>query len=92
MKHPNTGYSSPSYGGFTREDLAGLIFIAFIGVSGLIFFFSSPVLFKKHHSSNFLHQPTKHLSAAELNSEKTANNIIQSHNIIATHSSENTKM
>ena len=91
MKYPDTGFSSFSYG-LPKKDLIGLLIIALIGVSGLIIFFSSPVLFKNHHSANIKNQPTKNLSAADLNSEKTANNIIQANHSIATHNLENTKM
>lgn len=91
MKHPYTGFSYPSFG-LPKKDLIGLLIIAAIGVAGLVIFFSTPVLFKNNHSATVIQQPTKHLSAAALNSEKTARNTIQPDNSVATHNFENTKM
>ena len=89
MKHPYTGSTSP-IPGINREDFIGLAIIAFIGILGLSILFSNPLLFKGSHAANEISQPTKHLSAAALNSEKTAKADFKK--TLATRSSENTKM
>ena len=69
MKYPYTGFSSPFFG-ISKEDLVGLAIIACISVGGL--YLSNPLILDGANAENGISQPTKHLSAAALNSEKTA--------------------
>jgi len=69
MKHPYNGFSSPFFG-ISKKDLIGLAIIAFISILGL--YLSNPLIIKDVNAENGISQPTKHLSAAALNSEKTA--------------------
>jgi len=89
MKHPYKGSTSP-IPGISREDFIGLGIIALIGIIGLFSLFTNPLLLKGSHAANEISQPTKHLSAAALNSEKTAKADLKK--TLATRSSENTKM